>query len=243
MAEQQQGSNNVETNQLIQKFIKDRNESFGDIGIYKLTSPSGKVYIGQSWSIKKRFSYYKNPHHSKEQIKLHRSIKKYGFDNFKFKIIHLLPYDTSQKIMDEYEVLYWQLYKDCGVDMLNVKEPGSGGKHSEETKRKIGMASKGNKYALGNLNRLGMKHSQETKEKIRNTKKGIPLSTEARKNVTAANKKRINYDHVKKVVLDMSTGIFYNSGKEAADLLGYNRNTLNHWLTGYHPNKTSLNYV
>ena len=30
MAEQPQGSNNTETNQLIQKFIKDRNESFSD---------------------------------------------------------------------------------------------------------------------------------------------------------------------------------------------------------------------
>ena len=30
------------------------------IGIYKLTSPSNKVYIGQSLNIKNRLSKYKN---------------------------------------------------------------------------------------------------------------------------------------------------------------------------------------
>ena len=29
------------------------------VGIYKITSPSGKIYIGQSWNISDRISRYK----------------------------------------------------------------------------------------------------------------------------------------------------------------------------------------
>ena len=39
------------------------------IGIYKLTSPSGSIYIGQSWNIEHRMMNYKN-HHCKDQPEL-----------------------------------------------------------------------------------------------------------------------------------------------------------------------------
>lgn len=47
------------------------------IGIYKITSPSGKIYIGQSVNIERRFLDYKKSL-KKSQIKLYNSIKKYG---------------------------------------------------------------------------------------------------------------------------------------------------------------------
>ena len=51
-------------------------------------------------------------------------------------------------------------------------------KHSEETKRKIGEASKGNQYALG------YKHSEETKKNLSERNKGIkrPGVVESNKN-------------------------------------------------------------
>jgi group I intron endonuclease len=55
-------------------------------GIYKITSPSCKVYIGQSINIKKRWNHHKG-NYNKEQPKLHRSFNKYGTENHIFEII------------------------------------------------------------------------------------------------------------------------------------------------------------
>lgn len=55
-------------------------------GIYKITSPAGKVYIGQSTDIYKRWEQYRKQYF-KKQYKLYYSIQKYGYDNHKFSIV------------------------------------------------------------------------------------------------------------------------------------------------------------
>ena len=55
-------------------------------GIYKLTSPSGKCYIGQSKNIYQRFRDHKRANKHKH-CKLYVAIKKYGYENFKKEII------------------------------------------------------------------------------------------------------------------------------------------------------------
>ena len=57
------------------------------IGIYKITSPSGKIYIGQSSNVENRWNKYKNINNSVTQLKLYRSFKKYDIENHKFEII------------------------------------------------------------------------------------------------------------------------------------------------------------
>jgi len=106
------------------------------VGIYKITSPTNKVYIGQSWDIDNRKSGHKHCNHGYNDL-LRNSVKKYGFDNHIFEVIHELPEDIDQTILDDYEIFYWNAYKDCGFKMLNVRYPGSKGKHSEETKQKM----------------------------------------------------------------------------------------------------------
>lgn len=52
------------------------------IGIYKITSPSGKIYIGQSRDLDKRLKSYKcGSSKTKGQPKLYNSFEKYGIDN------------------------------------------------------------------------------------------------------------------------------------------------------------------
>ena len=51
--------------------------------IYKITSPSGKVYIGQSRNLIKRLRDYKCRDNSK-QIRLNESFRKHGVENHKF---------------------------------------------------------------------------------------------------------------------------------------------------------------
>jgi len=50
------------------------------IGIYKITSPSNKVYIGQAINIKKRWKQYINPNLSSVGPKLLNSLKKHGYE-------------------------------------------------------------------------------------------------------------------------------------------------------------------
>ncbi|WP_428743195.1 hypothetical protein [Tenacibaculum sp.] len=55
-------------------------------GIYKITSPSGKIYIGKSKNIKRRWYQYKSLH-CKTQPKLYNSFKKYCVENHCFEIL------------------------------------------------------------------------------------------------------------------------------------------------------------
>lgn len=111
-------------------------------GIYKITSPSGRIYIGQSNNLDKRRRHY-TPGRCKNQKLINNSLRKYGYKNHIFEVIHELPEDVNQDILDVYEKIYHDQYKELGFKMLNLKECGKGGgKHSEETKRIIGLQSK-----------------------------------------------------------------------------------------------------
>lgn len=136
------------------------------VGIYKITSPSGKVYIGQSWNIKKRFTWYKS-HKAYQQPYLKNSFNKYGFDSHELKVLHELPKDVSQEVLDVYEVLYMQSYKDAGLDLLNIKEGGKGGSHGLETRQKMSISHSGKKLSQGAIKKL------KEREYTENHRKGI----------------------------------------------------------------------
>jgi group I intron endonuclease len=75
------------------------------IGIYKITSPSKKVYIGQSINIEKRFKgyYYSN---AKGQTILNKSFLKYGIDNHIFEIVCECKKSELYKLEAYYQTLY-----------------------------------------------------------------------------------------------------------------------------------------
>ena len=85
------------------------------IGIYKITSPSGKIYIGQSQNIEKRKYYYQKKC-SKSQPKLHNSILKYGFENHKFEIVE----ECDVELLNERERFYQDLYNVLSDNGLNL---------------------------------------------------------------------------------------------------------------------------
>lgn len=70
-------------------------------GIYKLTSPSGKSYVGQSIKIESRFLDYKRLK-CKDQPKIYNALKKYGPNNFQFEILEQCDITS----LDEMEKLY-----------------------------------------------------------------------------------------------------------------------------------------
>jgi group I intron endonuclease len=75
------------------------------IGIYKITSPTSKIYIGQSTDIEKRWKDYFTLARCKSQTKLYNSLKNHGYQNHKFEVIE----ECSENNLLEREN-YWKIY-------------------------------------------------------------------------------------------------------------------------------------
>lgn len=102
------------------------------IGIYKITNPKGKVYIGQSIDVDKRISQYKRIQTESIGIKILNSLQKYGIENHSFDIIEECDLD----VLDEREI-YWINQYNSTDKGLNLELGGKGGHRSVETKEKI----------------------------------------------------------------------------------------------------------
>lgn len=81
-------------------------------GIYKITSPSGRVYIGQSVDIKVRWASYRG--NCSNQVKLYNSFQKYGVHKHIFEIEE----ECREEVLTERE-LYWQKHYNCVEEGLN----------------------------------------------------------------------------------------------------------------------------
>jgi len=111
------------------------------IGIYKITSPSGRVYIGQSVNIERRMKEYQNLEQIKSQSKLHKSLNKYGTSNHIFEVIE----ECTVEELNEKE-RYWQDFYNVLQEGLNCKlttAEDKSGKLSNDTKELIRI---GNRY-------------------------------------------------------------------------------------------------
>lgn len=92
--------------------IKCQNNMTNGI-IYKYTSPSGKVYIGQTINEKRRrYSFY-NLNRRYAGPKIERARKKYGPKNFKYEVIFKVSshiQDEVREILNKKEKEYIQLF-------------------------------------------------------------------------------------------------------------------------------------
>jgi hypothetical protein len=79
---------------------------------------------------------------------------------------------VSQEVMDTYEQLYMDLYRDAGIPLLNSREAGSKGKLSEETKKRVSDSLKGNVPWNKGLKGV-VKMSEETRAKMRESAKNV----------------------------------------------------------------------
>lgn len=83
--------------------------------IYKITSPSGKIYIGQTVNFKRRMQKYKSLL-CKKQSKLYSSLLKYGFENHKIEIIFEQA-ELDINLLNAKEKEYYDFYR-LNNDML-----------------------------------------------------------------------------------------------------------------------------
>ena len=134
--------------------------------VYMHTSPSGKRYVGiTSLPLEKR---WQKGYGYRNQI-FYRAVQKYGFDNIKHEVLFekLTKEEAEEK---EIELISFYKSDDCRYG-YNVAHGGNSmGMHSEETKRKIGEASRNisneTRIKMGN-SRRGKHHTEETKTKIK----------------------------------------------------------------------------
>lgn len=127
-------------------------------GIYKITSPQGRIYVGQTVDFEKRKSSYRRGH-STSQRRLYNSINTYGYSQHIFEVVEqcsIEELNTRER--------YWQEYYDVlsekGLNCKLTKVGDKSGVHSEETKKKQSKAN------------IGKTIPQDTRDKISKTLKG-----------------------------------------------------------------------
>lgn len=207
------------------------------VGIYRITSPAGKVYIGQTRNVYLRTKSYRSVKGCKKQRWLYHSLQKYGWGAHSFELIHELPSDISDAALNEYEHLYWLCYKDAGFELLNLSIPGVTSKHSEESRRRMSA------QRIGNKNRLGKKGTldAQTRKRMSDSKKGATFTDEHKNNIRLSNPRR--REVIVRCIKDNSVQKF-SSMREAAKSLKTCQSNITRCLTGERKsNKYIFEYV
>ena len=202
-------------------YIYIEKKEFMTTGIYKITNlVNGKVYIGASKNIEKRWGAHRNGHSD-----LAKEFQTFGLDNFKFEILLECPEDMLCQWERDMICLYDADDPEKGYNSKNDRpyslkrtEALKGRKLSEETKRKISESHKGkpawnkglkNIYSDESRRKIseshkgkpawnkGIPHSEETRRKMSEAlkgrkvwNKGIPLSEETRRKISEARRRR-----------------------------------------------------
>lgn len=143
---------------------------------------SGKVYVGQTWHQEWRWM----PSAYRACVYFANAIQKYGWNNFDHLILRndlktQIEMDNLERI---YQILFQARNTKCGY---NIREGGSHGKLSNETRRKISEAHRG----LPAHNK-GKSISEETRQKLIGNKNsvGVKISTEHRRKLAECAKVR-----------------------------------------------------
>lgn len=144
-------------------------------GIYKITNPENKIYIGQSLDIRGRVGCYKHLS-CKNQRKLYESLLTHGWENHFFEVIHYcLPSE-----LEEQEIKFISMFDSTNQDKgLNLSK--GGGILSEESRKRISESKKGIKHPF-----FGKKQSPEMIKKRAASMMGRPCPLETRRKISLA---------------------------------------------------------
>jgi group I intron endonuclease len=228
------------------------------IGIYKITSPTGRIYIGQSSDILRRFATYKILR-CKSQPKLYLSLQKYGVAAHSFEILE----QCDEQRLNELETFYLNHYQSFTADHLNCRVDGLYQIASEETRRKISLAHKGRIVSDETRQKLrqafagkpspkrGIKVPRESVEKQRRALIGQMAGEknpffgkkhcEATLQKMRGKKKGVGGNNIKaRMVINLETGIFYDCMKDASHTTNFRQEHFRAMLNGKRKNKTSF---
>ena len=103
-------------------------------GIYKITSPTGKIYIGQAVDIKRRLVSYEKSR-CISQPRIYNSILKHGWDNHEVEILQ----ECTELDLNKAE-RYWQEYYNSieqGLNLRYTETEEKSGRLSEEHRNRL----------------------------------------------------------------------------------------------------------
>lgn len=232
-------------------------------GIYKITSPSGKVYIGQSVDIKRRFISYKTLNKSKRQVKLYNSFVKYSVDKHIFEIIEECLVDFLNERERYWQEHYNVLESSKGLNLCLTSTKDKKHLHSEETRNKISESNKGEKcFWYGKTfteetkskmreSRKGYKHTQESLDKMSLSQKGrvredMVGDNNPSKNIEVRGKLKGSHNHKSKKVINTITNEIFTCAREAWEKHHHKQYCYNYFMEmvrNKKPNKTNFKYL
>jgi group I intron endonuclease len=214
------------------------------VGIYKITSPSNKIYIGQSRNIEKRFkSYYRKL--GKNQPRLYRSFKKYGIKQHIFEVLEECDFDQLN-IRERYWQETYDVINENGLNCLYTEIDDKPRVINNETIKKL--KENASKYWLG---KKFTKEHCENMSISRKGKIGTPCSDKIKRQFSEQRKGENNPMYGKKGILNKCskkvintiTGEIYNSLNECCIINNLNSKYMSRYLNGTRNNKTIFKYL
>lgn len=170
------------------------------VAVYKIVAPNGSVYIGRSRNVFNRIRDHAILRGRNEG--LNNSILIHGWAKHYYRILHELPKDISDTVLDDYEELYLEQYRNAGFNILNEYSARQGIGRRISAKAKIKMREQKigrkqdpahtEKIRLANTGKKKKPCSEERKRKISESLKGatMPLETRLKISQTMRNKNR-----------------------------------------------------
>lgn len=203
------------------------------IGIYKITSPTGKIYIGQSSNIESRRGDYRRGWCHKGKLK--SSIKKYGFENHIFEVLE----ECEIENLNERERFYQEQFEVLGPNGLNLI--------LQQTNTKRLVRSKETCEKLSKVH-LGKEKSELHKKNLVIAQKNFHLSlTEEQKLIRNEKNSKSNTGKPatkgnSKKVINTETGEIFDSITLAAKSISKSREYIGDRLLNITKNNTNFKY-
>lgn len=171
--------------------------------VYQVTNTiNGKKYIGQtSRSPKERWGEHQHPYKNLSTFPLSSAIRKYGIENFIFKI--LASFQKKQD-MDAFEIFLIDVHDTTNPEKGYNLARGGGGplgyRHTAKAREKIRVAS------IGRKNNLGKKHSVETRTKMSLAHRNLSSETRVKLSIAGiGNKNGLGYKHTQEEIEKIRT--------------------------------------
>lgn len=220
-------------------------------GIYAIVNKiTGKMYIGQSIHVYNRIrSHFTALSKGHDNLKLQRSVNKYGIENFYGKVIQII---TNPYLLDDYEDFYIEYFntRKCGYNIAKGgKSSGdtlsehpnkeiiyqkqhytkkihnsyskNTGPKTKESKNKVSQSLKEYYNNGGKPWNKGKKLTLETRVKLSESHKGYVMPEEQKKKISQSNKGKHSSPERNKKVSEGRKRFYQNGGKTSNTTFAY----------------------
>lgn len=213
-------------------------------GIYKIHWPNNNYfYIGQAQNLKKREREHNNRLKigKHENYKMQNVYKKHG--PHIFTVLEYLPVEQLTKSEENLLSIYFGTKYCC--NLVNCARGSRGRLMTDELRKKLSDARKYlTEESRKNISmaQMGKVNSKESNEKRRQSMLNVSDEYKNKMRDIKTGTYTGSQNHSSKIVLDNSTGIFYDCLKEASNISPYKYGYLKMMLSGRSRNKTTLIY-